>query len=281
MYSFGLLVYQLMHGRTPHWNAVNLGASSVVVTATVIVLGRSQRGPLSRAAFQTLSWMLTAAFIRTQTRPAIEFVSGEEGLRPESYHFVFSFTALLYKFIQKYANAPGLHWGAKGTWRYAACCTLYVRRCPLVLVQRQSIELPATTVGERRRRRALRRHKERLWTVSLTSYHKCCCSVAFKPNGLGPIPHLAIQAWQKRHLALRGRVSCRVPAVPVRWVRCCSCSRMALPSRDPGTRLQGAAEWFYHSRQAGNPRKGDQPKDWRAPTQGTAPFRRYPLSGMF
>ena len=65
-------------------------------------------------------------------------------------------------------------------------------------------------------------------------------------------------------MALPGRVSRRDPAVPVRGVRRCSCSRVAIPSRDPGTRLQGAAEWCYHSRQAGTPRKGDQPKDWRA-----------------
>ena len=51
---------------------------------------------------------------------------------------------------------------------------------PLVPVQRWSIELPATTVGERQRRRSLRRHKGGLWTVFLTSCHKCCCSVAFK-----------------------------------------------------------------------------------------------------
>ena len=56
----------------------------------------------------------------------------------------------------------------------------YIRHFPLVPVQRWSIELPATTVGERRRRRSLRRHKGGLWTVFLTSCHKCCCSVAFK-----------------------------------------------------------------------------------------------------
>ena len=36
-----------------------------------------------------------------------------------------------------------------------ACCTPYTRRFPLVPVQRWSIELPATTVGEWRRRRSL------------------------------------------------------------------------------------------------------------------------------
>ena len=48
---------------------------------------------------------------------------------------------------------------------YAACCTPCTRRCPLVPVQRWSIELPATTVGEWRRRRSLRRHKGGPWTV--------------------------------------------------------------------------------------------------------------------
>ena len=36
-------------------------------------------------------------------------------------------------------------------------------------VQRQSNELPATTVGECRRRHSLRRHKGGRWTVRLTS----------------------------------------------------------------------------------------------------------------
>ena len=46
-----------------------------------------------------------------------------------------------------------------------------------------------------------------------------CCRVVFKcqayANGLRSIPRLGIQVWQKRHLALQGRVSCRDPAVPV------------------------------------------------------------------
>ena len=40
MYSFGVLVYEFMHGRTPHGDANNLGALvRREVTATVIVLG--------------------------------------------------------------------------------------------------------------------------------------------------------------------------------------------------------------------------------------------------
>ena len=54
---------------------------------------------------------------------------------------------------------------------YAACCTPYIRHFPLVPVQRWSIELPATTVGEWRRRRSLRRHKGGLWTVPFTFCH--------------------------------------------------------------------------------------------------------------
>ena len=42
---------------------------------------------------------------------------------------------------------------------------------PVVLVQRQSIELLATTVGEWRRRHSLRRHNGRFGAVRLTSFH--------------------------------------------------------------------------------------------------------------
>ena len=37
-----------------------------------------------------------------------------------------------------------------------------------------------------------------------------------------------------------------------------------------GVEAAGAALWQHHSRQAGTPRKGDQPKDWWAPSQETA-----------
>ena len=47
----------------------------------------------------------------------------------------------------------------------------YIRHFPLVPVQRQSNELLATTVGECRRRRSLRRHKGGRWTIRLTSRH--------------------------------------------------------------------------------------------------------------
>ena len=64
---------------------------------------------------------------------------------------------------------------------------------------------------------------------------------------------------KKRHLALQGRVSSRDLAVPVEGSRLCSCSRVAVPSFDPGTWLQGAAEWSHHSRQAGTPRPQGRP----------------------
>ena len=63
------------------------------------------------------SGSLPVASIRTQTRPAIEFDSGEEGLRPESYHTVFSFLVYLFTDTRKYVNAPGPHCGAEGRWR--------------------------------------------------------------------------------------------------------------------------------------------------------------------
>ena len=53
-------------------------------------------------------------FLRTQTRPAIVFVSGEEGLRPKSYFLVY--TCLEYTFTDalKNVNAPGSFCGAEG-----------------------------------------------------------------------------------------------------------------------------------------------------------------------
>ena len=76
---------------------------------------------------------------------------------------------------------------------YAACFTTYIRCCPMFLVQRQSSELPATTVGESSRGGSLRRHKGGLWTVHLFSHHqvllqggffKCQASCA----GVGKVP---------------------------------------------------------------------------------------------
>ena len=69
----------------------------------------------------------------------------------------------------------------------------------------------------------------------------------------GRAPYLAIQTWK--------------------------CPGPGPTSGYPGvavTRLQGAAEWCYHSSQVGTPRKGDQPKDWRAPTQEPAPLSQVP-----
>ena len=74
---------------------------------------------------------LPAASIRTQTRPAIEFDSGEEGLRPESYHIVFSFLEYLFTDTRKYVNAPGPIVGQRGDGDDGAsprsACERYVR----------------------------------------------------------------------------------------------------------------------------------------------------------
>ena len=63
------------------------------------------------------AWYIAAAhiiYIRTQTRPAIEFVSGEEGLRPKSYYIEFSFLEYVFTVIRKYVMAPGSSCGAEG-----------------------------------------------------------------------------------------------------------------------------------------------------------------------
>ena len=59
----------------------------------------------------------TSPFLRTQTRPALEFVSGEEGLRPKFYFFEYSFLEYALADTLKYAKAPGPHCGAEGRWR--------------------------------------------------------------------------------------------------------------------------------------------------------------------
>ena len=55
--------------------------------------------------------------IRTQTRPAIEFVSGEEGLRPNFYLLDCTFPEYAFTDALKYEKAPAPHRGAEGRWR--------------------------------------------------------------------------------------------------------------------------------------------------------------------
>ena len=60
--------------------------------------------------------------LQTQTRPAIEFVSGEEGLRPKSYFLIY--TCLEYTFTDalKYVNTPGSFCGAEGKGGFDQLC---------------------------------------------------------------------------------------------------------------------------------------------------------------
>ena len=52
--------------------------------------------------------------IRTQTRPAIEFVSGEEGLRPKSFFLVLPFITYAFTDAWKYEDAPDPRRGSRG-----------------------------------------------------------------------------------------------------------------------------------------------------------------------
>ena len=90
--------------------------------------------------------------------------------------------------LLKFARTPGPS-GDRGAmplmaaWGWLRGMPPAVRRksdIPLVPVQRWSIELPATTVGEWRRRHSLQRHKGGLWTVPLIPATTFCCRVAFK-----------------------------------------------------------------------------------------------------
>ena len=58
--------------------------------------------------------------IRTQTRPAIEFISGEEGPRPKSYYIVFSSVEYVFADALNYVKAPGSSCGAEERWRDSA-----------------------------------------------------------------------------------------------------------------------------------------------------------------
>ena len=131
-----------------------------------------------------------------QTRPAVELVSGEEGLslsrplRPPFHCNVPGGLYLLWYVVTgtRFPRVPGHRhlvlpkapgpsgdrggmprWGLMAV--FAACCTTYNRHCPLVPEQMQSTELPATTDGEWRRRHSLQSQKGGPWTVFLTSCH--------------------------------------------------------------------------------------------------------------
>ena len=79
---------------------------------------------------------------------------------------------------RKFASAPGPFGDRGDTPRWgpmagtAACCTQYIRCCPLFPVQSQSAELPATTEGEWQRRHSLQEHEAGLLTVLSTSRHQ-------------------------------------------------------------------------------------------------------------
>ena len=59
--------------------------------------------------------------LRTQTRPAIEYVSGEEGLRPKYYFLVFSSAKYAFTLALKYIMAPGSSCGAEGRKEQCFC----------------------------------------------------------------------------------------------------------------------------------------------------------------
>ena len=122
----------------------------------------------------TFGVLFISTTLRTQVRPAIEFVSHKEGLRPRIAVFVSSYFSLqVHVFLEfgywdtlKFASAPGSFGGIEERWQWRSLRPLalpsfvVLHVTPdafpyLVPVQRWSIELPATTVGECRRRHSL------------------------------------------------------------------------------------------------------------------------------
>ena len=57
--------------------------------------------------------------LRTQVRPAIEYVSGEEGLRPKSYFFLCAFLMYVFTVTWKFVTAPDSYFFLFSTAKYA------------------------------------------------------------------------------------------------------------------------------------------------------------------
>ena len=81
------------------------------------------------------------------------------------------FLEIVYWVLLKFAIAPGLS-EVRGEMAMAAPPRRFFPCSPHQTLPLLVHELPATTVGECRRRHSLRRHKRGLWTVRLTSFHR-------------------------------------------------------------------------------------------------------------
>ena len=119
-------------------------------------------------------------FLRGFLHPSLHFML-VAGVAICGVGFIEYLATLLLKFV----GASGSHRGAEGDGDGCASSLLlfpaqYNKRCPLLPVQRRSAELPATTVGEWRRRHSLRRHKGGLWTVLLIFVHHVVLQGGFK-----------------------------------------------------------------------------------------------------
>ena len=148
----------------------------------------------------------------------------------------------------KFEKAPSSHRGAEGRWRcwrlIVAFSGAYNRHFPLVPVQRQSNELPATTVGECRRRRSLRRHKGGRWTVRLISRHHVL------QGGFSSVWCVLRRSGQSPSADTRGLRWLQWPRVRARW-------RF---KHHVESGLSVVVEWRHHSNQAGNPRRATNPQ---------------------
>ena len=82
-----------------------------------------------------------SASLRTQTRPAIEFVSGEEGLRPKTYFLVYSFIVHVFNGLPEVRRGPWPHWVSRGEMGYVVVAPVcrsaavqYIRCCPFSIL---------------------------------------------------------------------------------------------------------------------------------------------------
>ena len=163
---------------------------------------------------------------------------------------------------------------------FAAWSTPYSRCCPLVPVQRWSDELPATTVGERRRRRSLRRQGRTLH-----------CPFNFLPQVLLQCGLEKCQAYEGQTVSGQSHVwgsRCCKSAI---WRFKASC-RLVTRMPVEGSDVAVAAGWQFHplTRAHGckEQRSGLTTQDRRAPparatnprTGGYRPKKRHFTTGI-
>ena len=109
--------------KPPRTKSSSLQRSTMRKWETPLSCGSPSTGFLPLIELVDALWVCSSSrnpYLRTQARPAIEYVSGEEGLRPKSFFTVFSFVEYILLHALKYSMAPGSSCEAEGMCRSSA-----------------------------------------------------------------------------------------------------------------------------------------------------------------